>query len=86
MGVRQIREGTTRDISMRGVFVYCSSPPPVSTVLRLEIFVPVLNVTAPGQSRLRAEAQVIAVRETESRPGFAAVSDFSSRLEALRMA
>jgi len=69
------QDGTTRDISLRGVFVLAGSCPPVGSVIRMSVVLPV--DTADSNLEMRASATVVRVEATGSREfalGFAAVT------------
>ena len=71
-------EGLTRDISLRGVFVFTPTCPPVGARLELDIFLS----SAPGSGgrtvRIKTAATVIRVEHSAAAEGFAAVSqDFT---------
>ncbi len=47
-------EGVTRDISLRGLYVWTEQSPPAGVVVEMEVLLPRLEVKAPG---LRIEAR-----------------------------
>lgn len=75
-GTNQEGVGRTRDISISGVFVVCSSPPSVGTPVGLEIELPPLERNAPQHLRLETQGKVTRVTGTDHDSGFAATSQF----------
>ena len=76
LGQNRESVGRTRDISIVGAFVVCPSPPPVGTVVSLEIRLPALHQDVPWCLGLKAEARVARVTNTQQDRGFAATSRF----------
>jgi len=62
-------EGTTRDVSLAGAYVFSETCPPVNTMVQMEIILPSLS-TAPS-TRMRAEMKVLRVDGdiSSERPG-----------------
>jgi hypothetical protein len=75
-GTNQEGVGRTRNISISGVFVVCSSPPSVGTPVGLEIELPPLERNAPEHLRLETQGNVIRVTGADQEIGFAATSQF----------
>ena len=69
--------GITRDMSVRGAFVYTTSPPPMESAIEIKAFLPSGRGAVPmariyGRSRvLRVEA----AHDGESRAGFAVAGE-----------
>lgn len=76
LGQNRESVGRTRDISIVGAFVVCPYPPPVGTVVSLEIRLPALQQDVPQRLGLKAEARVTRVTNTQQDKGFAATSRF----------
>jgi PilZ domain len=76
-GNRLLGEGTTRDISVSGAFIFTRMCPPIGATLELEIFLS----RAGGSARtveIKAAATVIRVEHQPNCEGFAAISkDFT---------
>lgn len=71
-GTLQDNQGTTRDISSRGVFVICSSSPPLGAHVELEVYLPARN-GMPRAVQLHGEGEVLRVdRDGDRAKGFAA--------------
>jgi hypothetical protein len=70
------RLGHTRDLSLSGLFVLCSAPPSVGTVVDLEICLPPLDENKFQRLRLEGAGEVIRVGGEKEPNGFAAISDF----------
>jgi hypothetical protein len=68
--------GCTRNISVLGVCVICSSPPSVGTRVSLEIDLPPLERNTLQHLRLEAEGKVTRVTGVDRDSGFAATSRF----------
>jgi hypothetical protein len=59
-GVRQQGRGVTRDISLKGLFVYSVSPPPAKADLQVEVFF----ATVPGaDTNLQLRTKALVLRE-----------------------
>ena len=63
-GIRQEQEGLTRDLSIRGVFVVATTPPPLDANIKLKGFLPAGGKVLPV--RMFGEGQVVRV---EAVPG-----------------
>jgi hypothetical protein len=75
-GRNQEGVGRTRDISILGAFVVCSSPPSVGAPVGLEIHLPPLERNALEHLRLEAKGKVTRVADSDQDSGFAATSRF----------
>ena len=66
-------EGTTRDISIAGVYVKAAACPPVRSILQVEIILPSLPTVR--KTRMKAKMKVLRVENIadERRSGFSAV-------------
>ena len=69
--------GLTRDLSVGGVFVFATSPPPLGSDLKLDAFLPpgrnpVLRLRIHGQGRV---VRVDAAHGGEPRAGFAVAGE-----------
>ncbi len=76
-GLSQQGEGTTRDISAGGVFLFANTLPPVGSAIRFEISLPPLP-GAVRSLRIEAEGRVLRIEPAaggKGRSGFAAVSE-----------
>ena len=72
-GAHHQRKGSTRDISVKGAFVFAPACPPAGADVNLEIFLPPISDAAPSL-QVRADAQVLRVEEgvrEEAKNGFA---------------
>ena len=77
-GILQEGEGTTRDISIRGVFIVAQSPPPPGVLLELDVYLSSLSGT-PKSVQLHGEGKVIRVSgRQEPEPGFAVEATFQT--------
>jgi hypothetical protein len=77
-GILQEGEGTTRDISVRGVFVVTKSPPPPGVLLELDVYPPSPN-GVPKSMRLHGEGKVIRVSARQGpESGFAVEAMFQT--------
>ncbi len=77
-GNLQTDQGATQDISARGVFVLCTSGPPVGGHIELDVYLPALS-GAPRSVQLHGEGKVLRVdREDGRRWGFAAEVAFQA--------
>jgi hypothetical protein len=81
-GRNQRGVGRTRNISISGVFVVCSSPPKEGTQVDLEINLPPLAAGAQQNLKLETKGKVTRVTGIDQESGFAATSQFEL-LEAL---
>ena len=68
--------GRTRDISILGAFVVCSSLPSVGAPVSLEIHLPPLKRNAPEHLRLEGKGKVTRDADSDQDSGFAATSRF----------
>jgi len=80
--VRQVGIGLTRDISVRGAFVFTASPPPLQADIKLKGFLP--QVRGAVQSlRIYGQGQVVRLEpipDSKTSEGFAmAGKSFASR-------
>jgi PilZ domain len=75
-GRNQEGVGRTRDISILGAFVVCSSPPPVGAPVGLEIDLSPLEGDTLKHLRLEAKSKVMRVADSDQDSGFAATSRF----------
>ncbi len=75
-GVQRQAGGFARDISTGGVFVLSEVPPPIGTVVRLELMLPRLEAAARGW-QLKASGKVVRVEWD----GFAGTADFGRQDE-----
>jgi PilZ domain len=68
-------DGLARDISMRGVYVVSSVPPPAGIQLGVEVLLPPLR---PGlqQVQLQCDGEVVRVERGVPTSGFAVICDF----------
>ena len=73
-GRNQEGVGRTRNISISGVFVVCSSPPEEGTIVDLEINLPPLARGA--LLKLETKGKVTRVTSVDQESGFAASSQF----------
>jgi len=76
-GLSQQGEGTTRDISAGGVFLFANTLPPVGSAIRFEISLPPLP-GAVRSLRIEAEGRVLRIEPAaggKGRSGFAAVNE-----------
>jgi hypothetical protein len=67
--------GTTRDISVRGLFVLATTCPPEGSTLRVSVLLPAY--TGDGRLEMKADAMVVRVEDTGGTrlpSGFAAVT------------
>ena len=74
-GSRHDGEGFTRDISEGGMFVFADNPPPVGTIVRMDVFFPPFESGSALQ--VKAKCEVLRVESSapgEGRGGFAALS------------
>jgi hypothetical protein len=63
--------GFTRDVSTKGVFIICDTPPPPRCNVELEVF---LTPFAPETSGLRVKGSGLVLRVDQTRDGFAVMS------------
>ena len=75
-GGNQLGVGRTRNISISGVFVVCSSPPEQGTIVNLEINLPPLARGALQNLKLETKGKVTRVTGIDHESGFAATSQF----------
>jgi len=75
-GSNQRGIGRTRDISIAGVFVVCSSPPEEGTQVDLEINLPPLARGTQQNLKLETKGKVTRVTGIDQKNGFAATSQF----------
>ena len=75
-GRNQLGFGRTRNISISGVFVVCSSPPEEGTIVDLEINLPPLARGALQNLKLETKGKVMRVTGVDQESGFAASSQF----------
>jgi hypothetical protein len=75
-GRNQLGVGRTRNISISGVFVICSSPPEEGTQVDLEIKLPPLARGAQQNLKLETKGKVTRVKGIDQESGFAATSQF----------
>lgn len=69
--------GITRDISMRGAFVFTTCPPPLESNIKLKVFFPPGSSTATPL-RIHGQGRVVRVESApggESRAGFAVAGE-----------
>jgi PilZ domain len=71
-------QGTSRDISANGIFVYCETPPALGTNVVLKVIFPPLEVNSGSELLLRAIGKVVRLEGSGSVAGFAAISDFGT--------
>ena len=74
-GSRHDGEGFTRDLSEGGMFVFTDNPPPVGTIVRIDVFFPPFKTGAALQ--VKAKCEVLRLESSaagETRGGFAAIS------------
>ena len=71
---RLVGEGTTRDISLAGVFILSPTCPPVGVTIQLDVFLSSLVPSTKRGVRIKTEATVTRVDHAGSVEGFAAVS------------
>jgi hypothetical protein len=76
-GRRKERVGYTRDISISGAFVICSTPPPLGTAVQLEIHLPPLERDTLQHLNLEVKGKVVRVMGTNQMSGFAAIGSFA---------
>lgn len=80
-------EGTTRDISAAGVYVFTATCPPVNSTVQMEVLLPALHSAA--QTQINAKMKVQRVDhdiEGKGRSGFSAVGKgFSLRAIAKKL-
>ena len=72
--VRFRAEGSTRDISLEGVFVLTATCPPANSVIQMEVMIPLSDRTSRAQ--MRADMMVLRVEHDvagNNRSGFSAV-------------
>jgi hypothetical protein len=69
--------GFTRDISTAGLYVSCSSPPPVESTVSLQIVLPANQGILRESLSLTATAQVVRSASTGEVSGFAAVGELA---------
>jgi hypothetical protein len=74
--------GFTRDISTAGLYVSCSSSPPVNSTLRLQIVFPANQGILRESLSLTATAQVVRSASAGELAGFAAVGELAMPDEA----
>jgi hypothetical protein len=70
------RLGHTRDLSLSALFVLCSAPLSVGTVVDLEVCLPPLEENKFQRLRLEGTGEVIRVGGEKEPSGFAAITDF----------
>ena len=75
-GRDQLGVGRTRNISISGVFVVCSSPPAEGTQINLEISLPPLARGTQQNLKLETRGQVTRVTGIDEQSGFAATGQF----------
>jgi PilZ domain len=75
-GRNQEGVGRTRNISISGVLVACSSPPSVGTPVGLEIHLPPLERNALQHLKLETKGKVTRATGIDQESGFAATSQF----------
>lgn len=74
-GPRREGEGFTRDLSEGGMFVLTENPPPVGTIVRVDVFFPPFKTGAALQVKARCEVlRLESSAPGETRGGFAARS------------
>ena len=67
-------EGTTRDISIAGVYVLTATCPPVNSIVQVEVVLPRLH--SASKTRIKAEMKVLRLEHDiagKKRSGFSAV-------------
>ncbi len=77
--VLQSRKVIARDMSAKGMFLYTESPPPLGSLVKLEILLPMLR-NAKSMVRIKANGRVVRVQppnevEGEEISGFAIITD-----------
>ncbi len=77
-GCRHIAEGLTRDISARGAFVTCDSPPAAHIPVKLEVVLSTAGDESDKGLKLRGDGEVVRVDRSRESTGFAVCSDFSA--------
>ena len=75
-GLKQEQLGRTFDLSISGVFVLCPSPPPVGTLVDLEVHIRAFEEHTFQGLRLEGTGEVVRVGRAEETAGFAAISNF----------
>lgn len=70
-GATREEVGRTRDISIMGTFVTCSTSPPTDAMVRLEVHLPPLERNTFQQLRLRGSGQVTRTTGSDQENGFA---------------
>lgn len=78
-GRDQLGVGRTRNISISGVFVLCSSPPEEGTQINLKINLPPLTRGAQQNLKLETKGKVTRVMGIDQESGFAVTSQFELR-------
>jgi hypothetical protein len=74
--MKRERLGYTQDLSTSGLFVLCSAPLPVGTVVDLEVHLPPLEEDKSDCLQLEGTGKVVRVGGPKEPSGFAAISDF----------
>ena len=75
-GMLHAGDGTTRDISIGGAFVFAKSPPPSGVHVKLDLYLPSL-AGLPRSLQLHGEGEVVRV-STAGEAGFAAEVTFQT--------
>lgn len=75
-GVEEQAQGSTRDISLSGIFVLTPLTLHVGTIVRLEVALPPLQASGQG-TKLRSQGRVL----RQDHAGFAAFADIGFRLD-----
>ena len=71
-GKSEVAQGTTRDISHRGAFIFSMLLPSPGAHIEVDVYLPSVGLT-PRSVRLHGEGRVLRVSQAESDPsGFAA--------------
>jgi len=68
--------GFTRDISTRGAFIFCESPPPLQAGVTVDVMLPFLG-NARKSISMTTGGFVLRVEGRDERTGFAIAGDFS---------
>ncbi len=74
-GPRQDGEGFTRDLAQGGMFIFTDMPPPIGTVVQVDVLFPPFK--AGSALQMRSKCEVLRVEPGapgETRSGFAAIS------------
>lgn len=80
-GKRLKGEGSTRDLSVEGAYLYTSTCPPVNAIILVDVLLPRLHRTAPALM-IHTEARVLRIEHPlgdSGRSGFAVKSGIRQR-------